>query len=86
MDWSKHFGEITKKVYEVVFLCFNRYRTTALEKLGQLRDSSVSETRDFLQNYFSQYQWFVFDVAILFRLGITQRFATGVNVCQRPKV
>ena len=62
MDWSKHFGEITKKVYEVVFLCFNRYRGTALEKLKQLRDSSVSETHAFLQNYFSQYQWFVFDV------------------------
>ena len=62
MDWSKHFSEITKKVYDIVFLCFKKHRTIALEKLEQLRDSSVSETRDFLQNYFSQYQWFIFDV------------------------
>ena len=62
MDWSKHFSKINEKVYDVVFFCFHKYKITALEKLGQLRDSSVSETHAFLQNYFSQYQWFVFDV------------------------
>ena len=62
MDWSKPFREITEKVYDVVFICFHKYRITAYEKLEQLRDSSVSETHDYLQNYFSQYQWFVFDV------------------------
>ena len=62
MDFLDYFDRITKKIYDVAHICFNDYESKAKAQLQQLRDSSVSAVHSYLENYFSQFQWFIFDV------------------------